>query len=389
MSIINDALKKVERDKKKASSQAPPPSRPDPVSVSSESLSRSRLSHSLSFRKSLVGIDIGFSSIKAVKLKRTGGTVSLLGAAYEKIPSGSKEKGISDALRSIVTQQKLENSFVASTINAKSLSLSQIKLPKMPASDLNEAVRWEVKKEIDFPDDAIIDYTVNDELIEDGKKKLLIQAFAVKKGDVLAHVELLKGLSLKPYAIDVCPMALLSAFDYNYGWEHAKRFAVIDIGASKTTLAIIHNKTLRLSRNIPIAGNDITWAIQDSEEIDFQTAEEKKLKFVRNLDDAPIAVQNAINRFMDDIAGEIERSFLYYGAQLREGAVDSILITGGCSTIPGLAGRIEKVVGIPTAVYDSMKGVQIKDLPAGITGMETLSPLLTEAFGLALRRKEA
>jgi len=298
-------------------------------------------------------------------------------------------QGVSDALSSIVSQQKLENAFVASTINAKSLSLGQIKLPKMPASDLNEAVRWEVKKEIDFPDDAVIDYTVNDELVEDGKKKLLIQTFAVRKGDVLAHVELLKGLSLKPYAIDVCPMALLSAFDYNYGWEHAKRVALIDVGASKTTLAIIHNKTLRLSRNIPVAGNDITWAIQDGEETDFQAAEEKKIAFARSPDSASATVQNAINRFMDDIAGEIERSFLYYGAQLREGTVDSILISGGCSIIPGLAGRIEEVTGIPTAVYDNLKGVQIKAPSSGAAGMETLSPLLTEAFGLALRRKEA
>src|SRR4030066_2214756 len=122
-----------------------------------------------------------------------------------------------------------------------------------------------VKKGIDFPEDAIIDYVVIDELMEEGKTKLSIMTFAVRKDEVMGHVGMLKEASLIPDVIDVGPMALLSAFDYNYGWEKDKRYAVLDIGASKATLSIISNGSLRFARYIPLAGDDITRIIQDAE----------------------------------------------------------------------------------------------------------------------------
>ncbi len=420
MSIIHDALKKVEKER--ADTQEPRSTTPQPPSLTPSQYQLPSYPHfgkegkpqgsgvvqggeissspltgkkgggfslhlpSLSLRKNLLGVDIGSSSIKLVQLACTGGVCRLKDVGYQKLPYGAGESGAAEALKILLNVHGIGKSRVSSSIRNKSLTFSHIKLPKMPKDDLTEAVRWEVKKGIDFPEDAIIDYVVMDELMEEGKTKLSIMTFAVRKDEVIGHVGMLKEASLRPDVIDVGPMALLSAFDYNYGWEKDKRYAVLDIGASKATLSIISNGSLRFARYIPLAGDDITRIIQDAEGTDFQAAEDKKLRYA-GVNDAPEVVQTAVKSFTEGISIEVKRSFTYYQAHLREGWVDSLLLSGGSANIKGLAEKIGSAVGVPTAIYDSMKGVEVKRaLPRG-TDMTLLSPILVEAFGLALRKE--
>ena len=419
MSIIHDALKKVEKERADTQEpRSPTPQLPQSPSqyqlpsyphfdkegkpqgsgvikegeVSSSPLTGKKGGGfslhlpSLSLSKNLLGVDIGSSSIKLVHLACTGGVCRLKDVGYQKLPYGAGESGAAEALKILLNVHGIGKSRVSSSIRNKSLTFSHIKLPKMPKDDLTEAVRWEVKKGIDFPEDAIIDYVVIDELMEEGKTKLSIMTFAVKKDEVMGHVGMLKEASLIPDVIDVGPMALLSAFDYNYGWEKDKRYAVLDIGASKATLSIISNGSLRFARYIPLAGDDITRIIQDAEGTDFQAAEDKKLRYA-GVNDAPEVVQTAVKSFTEGISIEAKRSFTYYQAHLREGWVDSLLLSGGSANIKGLAENIGRAVGVPTAIYDSLKGVEVKRaLPRG-ADITRLSPILVEAFGLALRRE--
>lgn len=419
MSIIHDALKKVEKERADTQEpRSPTPQLPQSPSqyqlpsyphfgkegkpqgsgvikegeVSSSPITGKKGGGfslhlpSLSLSKNLLGVDIGSSSIKLVHLACTGGVCRLKDVGYQKLPYGAGESGAAEALKILLNVHGIGKSRVSSSIRNKSLTFSHIKLPKMPKDDLTEAVRWEVKKGIDFPEDAIIDYVVIDELMEEGKTKLSIMTFAVRKDEVMGHVGMLKEASLIPDVIDVGPMALLSAFDYNYGWEKDKRYAVLDIGASKATLSIISNGSLRFARYIPLAGDDITRIIQDAEGTDFQAAEDKKLRYA-GVNDAPEVVQTAVKSFTEGISIEVRRSFTYYQAHLREGWVDSLLLSGGSANIKGLAENIGRAVGVPTAIYDSLKGVEVKRaLPRG-ADITRLSPILVEAFGLALRRE--
>ncbi|MEK7851591.1 MAG: pilus assembly protein PilM, partial [Deltaproteobacteria bacterium] len=316
----------------------------------------------------------------------TTGACRITDVGYVKLPHGAAESVTSEALKTLLKAHGIGGGRVSSSISTKSLTFSHIKLPKMPKADLTEAVRWEVKKEIDFPEEAVIDYVVIDELMEEGKTKLSIIAFAVRKDEVMGHVGILKEASLIPDAIDVGPMVLLSAFDYNYGRQKDKRFAVLDIGASKATLSIISNGSLRFARYIPLGGNDITKIIQEADGTDFQAAEDKKVRYA-SVPDAPEVVKTAVISFAEGISIEVRRSFTYYQAHLREGLVDKLLLSGGCANIKGLAVNIGSSVGVPTSIYDSMKGVEVKSHLSGDTDITRLSPILVEAFGLALRRE--
>jgi len=384
VSIIHDALKKVEKEKKDRPPPVPEVQRDAPEETSGTGSAIRWPLHLFSFEKNLVGVDIGFSSIKAVKLKRKGAGCSLVAAAYEKIPLGTDGNAVLSSLKKIVSALDIEKTPVASVLTSKSLMPGHIYLPKIPEPDLRVAVCREVQKTIDFPGEAVIDYVVNKESNKDGKTRLSISTFAAKKADVLAHVDLLKEASLRPYAVDVCSMAILSAFDYNYGWKEGRRYAVIDVGASKTTLTILFNGLLRLRREIHFSGNDITWAIQDTYGYDFKSAEEQKLRYAEGVEEPSGLFTRAAKSFMEDLSMEILRSLVYYQAQHREGAVEEILLCGGGARLQGLSDYLESSTELPTSFYDTFRGVSLSENQGDLAA---LSPFFTVALGLALRRK--
>lgn len=398
MSIIHDALRKLEHeratpgpqgDQKQTAFPSFPAGAPDLPSNYPQTTNKSISERFFGIfsRKNLTGLDIGSTSIKFVRLSEEGKSCRLVDAGYVKLGHEAGEGETIEGLKRLLREHGIRTEKVSSLLVYKSLIFTEMMLPAMPDADLEEAVKWEVKKGIDFPDKAVIDYIVNDEVFEEGKKKLSIMTFAVRKEEVLEHVKMLKESSLIPDAVDVGPMALLSAFDYNYGWEKNKRYALINMGASKTTLSIVSNGSLRFTRFIPLAGNDITRSIQDEEHIDFQAAEDKKVQYAYSPDEAQSSVQKAIASFIEGMAMEVRRSFLYYKAQKREGEIDGVLISGGCTKIKGIDRLIGDRIGIPTAVYDITRGVAVSKELLDSAKLSDLAPMLVEAFGLALRRE--
>ncbi len=397
MSIIHNALKKVEREKSAGVGHGPASNIPSPPSAVTDTepppaehrllnVGRSWRLPGLSLKKNLIGIDIGSSSIKFVKLSEEGKSYRLVDAGYLKLGHEAGEDETIDGLKRLLREHGIRKEKVSSLLVSKSMIFTEMILPAMPDADLKEAVRWEIKKVMHSQEDTVIDYIINNETVEDGKKKLSILAFAVRRDEVSHHVKLLKNASLIPAALDVGPLALLSAFDYNYGWEKEKRYAILDIGASKTTLSIVSSGSVRFIRFIPLAGNDITRSIQDEEHIDFQAAEAKKVQYASSPDEAQSSVQKAIAAFIEGMAMEVRRSFVYYKAQKREGEIDGVLISGGCAKIKGI-GLIGDSIGIPTAVYDITRGVAVSKELLDSAKLSDLSPMLVEAFGLALRRE--
>lgn len=398
MSIIHNALKKVEREKSAGIVDGPAsniPSPPPAVTDAGQPPAEHRLLNvgrswrlpGLSLKKNLTGIDIGSSSIKFVKLSEEGKSYRLVDAGYLKLGHEAGEDETIDGLKRLLREHGIRKEKVSSLLVSKSMTFTEMILPAMPDADLKEAVRWEIKKAMHSQEDTVIDYIINNETVEDGKKKLSILAFAVRRDEVLHHVKLLKNASLIPAALDVGPLALLSAFDYNYGWEKEKRYAILDIGASKTTLSIVSSGSVRFIRFIPLAGNDITRSIQDEEHIDFEAAEDKKVQYASSPDEAQSSVQKAIASFIEGMAMEVRRSFIYYKAQKREGEIDGVLISGGCTKIKGIDRLIGDSIGIPTAVYDITRGVAVSKELLDSAKLSDLSPMLVEAFGLALRRE--
>ena len=113
------------------------------------------------FSNDITGIDIGAGSIKVVRIA-PGKQPKLLSAAIVELPLEAEAASVTSAdLRSLATAGKVGRGNIVTLMSGKDLTIRSLTLPKMPMSELNEAVRWESKRYISYSvDNAQIAYLI-------------------------------------------------------------------------------------------------------------------------------------------------------------------------------------------------------------------------------------
>jgi len=196
-------------------------------------------------RANLTGIDVGSYAVKIVKIKGKGSNRSLEALGYSRLDNAQSEDGskLSETFRNLFHAHKIKTKKVAVVLSGGSLAIEHLYLPNMPKKDMKEAVRWEMRKKISFsPEELVCDFTTIGEVTRGEKSVISLIAFGARKKDVEQLMKTLEDANLEPHRIDVSPMAMLACFDYNNEWEDGVNYSMIDIGDSKSMLAIFKDR---------------------------------------------------------------------------------------------------------------------------------------------------
>src|SRR5437870_5586134 len=118
--------------------------------------------------KSMVGVDIGSSSVKAVELQGKNGDFQLLSLGYESLEPDSVVDGqimelnsVSNAISNIFNEHKIKTNRVAAGVNGHSVIVKNIVLPQMSSAELQESFAWHAEEHIPFDiTDVTLDYHV-------------------------------------------------------------------------------------------------------------------------------------------------------------------------------------------------------------------------------------
>ncbi|MDD5431370.1 MAG: type IV pilus assembly protein PilM [Candidatus Omnitrophica bacterium] len=342
-----------------------------------------------------VGLDIGSQSIKAVKLRFTKDAVEF--CAFE---IDSAQLDLASLLKKV--KQSFGIDLVNISVSGPATVIRYVNFPKMNKDELKQALKFEAQKHIPFSISEInLDGVILKDDLPDGK--MLVLLAAVKKDIVSQRLKLLEEASLRPNLIDIDSVALINAFNFNYDAEESlknKVVALLNIGAATSNLNIVENGMPRLSRDIHIAGSNLTKKIMDTLGLEFNNAEELKLNpdKVQAIAKSPAQVQasstslpakqpDKINAIVDSVlvslAAEIRTSFDYYESQSTS-AVSKIFISGGGSKMSGLREALSAFLGIEVEIWDPLKQMV---LPQNLDAqkLKEISSQLPVAIGLALR----
>src|SRR5436305_4030240 len=120
--------------------------------------------------KSMVGVDIGPSSVKAVELQGKNGDFQLVSLDYESLEPDSVVDGqimelnsVSNAISSIFNEHKIKTNRVAAGVNGHSVIVKNIVLPQMTPGELQESFAWHAEEHIPFDiSDVNLDYHVTE-----------------------------------------------------------------------------------------------------------------------------------------------------------------------------------------------------------------------------------
>ncbi|MFA5096292.1 MAG: type IV pilus assembly protein PilM [Candidatus Omnitrophota bacterium] len=337
----------------------------------------SKLKENFSKERFSVGLDIGTSAVKIVRLRSTKEETTLCGFDIE--PSGLE---LAEVLKKV--KQPHTTDLVNISVSGPQTVIRYANFPRMSPSELRQALKFEAQKHIPFSVSEVnLDgYILQDDLPDN---KMLVLIAAVKKEFVSARLKLVESADCAANIVDMDSIALVNTFNFNnppVKDEERKAIALLNIGAAVSSLNILESGIPRLSRDMHIASNTFTHKIMDSFGLAFNDAENLKLN-PESDPEKKNKVSAAVESVLANIATEIRTSCDYYESQ-NASSVVKIFLSGGGAKYSGLQDMLSRLLGIEVAPWDPLARLRIEE-SAGLEGVKEAAGQLAVAVGLALR----
>jgi len=346
-------------------------------------------------KKSLVGLDIGSSSVKAVELQRKGNSLHLLNLGFENLQPDTIVDGqimelnnVSNVIASTFKEHQIKTPRVAAGVSGHSVIVKNIVLPQMSEEELRESFSWHAEEHIPFDiADVNLDYQLT------GHTSDAIQVLmAACKSDKIANVKQAIQLAGKqPVIIDVDAFALQNCYELNYQPQAGEVVALLNIGAATMNINILNGARSVFARDASVGGSQYTSLLQKELGLTFEQAEAVKRGFPipEGVESRPI--KPIIETVSDILALEVRKTMDFYRATAEESseAIQKILIAGGGSKLPGLGEYLAKRFEIPVEVFDPFRQIQVDSRKFDPDYMREIVPEMAVAVGLALRGVDA
>ncbi len=346
--------------------------------------------------KSIVGLDIGSSTVKAVELspKGKGGGfdlthVGVAPLAHEAIVQGAflNSSAIVDAIREAVENGKIKTKNAAAAVCGHSVIVKKVSLPVMSREELDDQIRWEAEQYIPFDVNEVnLDFQILETSEGEGQMDVLL--VAAKKDLIDDYVQVMSEAGLVPAAIDVAAFAVENAFEANYDTAPEDVVALVNIGAQVVNINILCDGIPAFTRDITTAGNQYTEEIQKTLSISFEEAERIKLggkSSEESQEVVPQEVEKAMQAVSENVIGEISRSLEFFSATSAESRISRVLFSGGGAKVAGFQAAFQERMGLDVATLNPLQRMN-PNSKFDSDFLDELAPSLGVSVGLALRR---
>jgi len=345
---------------------------------------------------SIIGLDIGSASVKAVELTAKARGIELQHVGIAKLPPEAIVQGaflnssaIVEAIREAVNGASNRTKNVATAVSGHSLIVKKISLPSMTRDELEESIRWEAEQYIPFDINEVnLDFQILNSGETEGQMDVLL--VAAKKDLIDDYVNVVREAGLHPAVLDVEAFAVENAFEANCECAADEVVAIADIGAQVVNINIISNGVPAFTRDISTGGSVYTEEIQKALSVSWEEAERIKIggsASEESQEVVPQEVEQAMQSVTDTVTGEISRSLDFFAATAAESRISRIVLTGGGSRISGLDAAFQAKTNIPVEHLNPLARV-IPSSRFDQEFLEEVGPSLGVSVGLALRRTD-
>jgi len=343
--------------------------------------------------KGVIGLDIGSSSIKLVELKaRKNGEYVLQRAGIEPLSQEAIVDGsimdsslVVDAITKLTSETGARGQNYATSVSGHSVIIKKIQIPPMSQEELAESIQWEAEQYIPFDiNDVRLDYLVlsDGEFGADTMEVLLV---AVKRDKVNDYVSVITQSGKTAAIVDLDAFAVQNAYELNYEIQSSKVVALVNMGATVTTINILARGQTVFWRDLSIGGNDFTEALQREYSLSFEQAE--SVKHGEQVEGcSPAEARPVLDAVSADVAAEIQKTFDFFAATAAEDNVSQLVLSGGCALTPNLQQVLEEQFGVPTEFIDPLRRVEFSESNFDGQWLRSIAPTLSVAVGLAMRK---
>ncbi len=350
--------------------------------------------------KSVLGVDIGTSSLKVVQLRKEHGRAVL--ETYGELslgPYGGREAGQATNLSAEQITKTLEDLLREAKVTTKSCGVSipyarsLLTLVELPyRANLKEqqtVIELEARKYIPVPVSEVqLDWfivpeanpsqsvgTDTAEKSPAASEKVTVLLVAVHNDELTLLQEIISGAALEAsfYEIEIFS-TIRAVVD-----DPVKPVMVIDVGAASTKVYVVEHEVVALSHAISAGSQDITRAIAVSGNVSIARAEALKKEEGFGGAGALGSPELVFSR----IFSEVRRVLMQYETAHRK-SVTSIVFTGGGGVTKELGAYAKNIFSIDVHVADPFGKTEAPAFMRPV--LEEIGPEFAVAVGLALRK---
>ncbi len=343
--------------------------------------------------KTIVGLEIGSSSIKLVELKKGRGGITVTTMGMEPLASDIvvdsmivDSGSVASAITKLFTEHNIKAKAVATSVSGHSVIVKpNVKMPAMSDGELSDVIQQEAAQYIPFDiADVNIDFQIlNDESLGPQMDVLLV---AVKKDKILNYTNVLSLAGKSPAVVDIDAFALQNCYEYNYEPSPNSTVALLNLGASVMNINIVKGSTPLFTRDVSVGGHQYTDSLQKELDLSFDDAESLKLgsKVGTVSEDAKLPILQQVTEI---IVLEIQKTFDFFRATAAGEHIERIYLAGGSSKVPGLIEALRQEFSLPVEVLNPFQKIEAPVGP-GSELVEQNAAQRAVAVGLALRSFE-
>ena len=343
-------------------------------------------------RPPLVGLDISSSAVKLLELSKSGSRYRVESYAVEPLPPNSVvEKNITDveavgeAIRRAVKRSGTRTRHAAVAIAGSSVITKIIPMPAgMSEDEMENQIEFEADQYVPYPlEEVNLDFEVLGPS-EKNPDTVDVLLAACRSENVDMRNAACETGGIETQVMDVESFASENAFvfltDHLADQGAGKTVAVIDVGATMTTLNVMHDMKCIYTRDTVFGGKQLTEEIMRRYGLSYEEA-----GMAKRQGGLPENYQtDVLEPFKEAMAQQASRSLQFFYSSSPHSKVDHVILAGGSATIPGIDELIQERLGVETSIANPFASMSL----SARVKPQTLSndaPALLIACGLALR----
>lgn len=339
----------------------------------------------------LVGVDISSTAVKLLQLSRAGDRYRVEHYAVEPLPPNAvvdknivELEAVGEAIKRALARSGIRAKHAAAAVAGSAVITKVIPMAgDLDEEELEAQVELEAVNYIPYPlDEVSLDFEVLG-AIPSNPEMVNVLLAASRTENVEARQAALEIGGLAARVVDIEAFAIENAFALlagEAGGTQAGIVALVDIGASTTTLNILRDGRSIYTREQAFGGKQLTDEVMRRYGLGYDEANLAKRQ--GGLPDS--YEEEVLVPFKEALVQQVGRllQFFYAGSEFNR--VDRIVLAGGCASIPRIAEMVESQLGVPTIAANPLAHMTLGPrVQAHALAQD--APALMIACGLALR----
>lgn len=339
----------------------------------------------------VLGIDISSTTVKLLELSQSGDRYRVESYAVAPLPPEAVvEKNVNQVetvgglIRELVSRSKTRAQHAVAAVAGSAVIIKTIPMPAgLSEEDLEAQLTVEADQYIPYPlEEVALDF---EELgpVEGRDDQVNVLLAACRQETIESRVDAIEVAGLTPAIMDVEVFAMeraLALLKTQMPMANPGTIAMVDIGASMTTLSVYAGGESVYTREQLFGGKQLTDEIMNRYDLSFEEAGRAKKQGGLPED----YESEVLEPFREAVVQQVSRSLQFFFSSSEYTELDCVVLCGGVAAIAGLAEIIEERLSTPTIVANPFADMSVGSR-VNAQALAKDAPAMMVACGLAMR----